>query len=53
MAGIQQMRDAANKLPKFRTTAEQAVVDEGKNAGIQEIQNLDFGAQQEQKYPSS
>jgi hypothetical protein len=45
----QQYLDAANKLPKYRTTAEQALVDKGIAAGMQNVKNADFRARQLQR----
>lgn len=49
MATEQQYRDAAKKLPKNRTTAEQALVDKGIRAGMQSVKNADHAARQQQR----
>lgn len=45
--GMQAYLDAAKKLPKNRTPAEQALVDQGMN--LKEVRNADFAAREEQR----
>jgi len=45
----QQYLDAAKKLPKNRTTADQALVDEGIRVGMQDVKNADLEARKHQK----
>jgi hypothetical protein len=49
MTTKQQYLDAARKLPKNRTTAEQALVDEAIKVGMQEVKNADLEARKHQK----
>jgi len=48
LATEQQYRDAANKLPKNRTAAEQALVDKGIRANMQSVKNADHEARRQQ-----
>lgn len=49
MAGTEEYRAAANKLPKNRTSEEQALVDNAYSNGMTEIKNLDHAAKETQR----
>lgn len=47
MATKDQYLNAAKKIPSARTTAEQALVDQGSN--MQDVRNADFAARRHEK----
>ncbi len=50
MAGTEDYKQAARTLPKDRSSAQQALVDDAKRNGMTDIKNLDHEAQQTQRF---